>query len=397
MKLSNLFAAGLLAWATAACSSDGDTPRDVPTESDDDAVEGDDDEAAPNEGKRDAGASGGEGKVDASKPRGEGTPDASVSKIDAAGRDSATAKPDAGSAQGSGDASSGTDAGAVDQEPEEACKPADKKPDPMNVPLSSIRRYAGMTIAPAKGPLKPVIESDPGFPDWTVYRPEKLGDGRKNPIMVWANGGCSRDGTYFSKFLLEVASYGIVAIADGKPNGSGMRSLGPDGAPQKSALDWIIAENDRPCSQYYRKLDVTKTAAMGQSCGGLMTLGASSDKRLTTVGIFNSGLFEKDQKIFDGLHTPVGYFIGGESDIAYAQAEGDVELITKVPLFYGNLDVGHFATWAQDNAGEFGRVGAAWLRWHLLEDPEAKKIFSGADCELCKPPSKWVVEKKMME
>src|SRR5262249_14391909 len=158
--------------------------------------------------------------------------------------------------------------------------PADKKPDPTNIPVSAIKRYQGMTVAPAKGPYKPVIESDPGFPDWTVYHPEKLGE-IKHPIVVWANGGCARDGTYFSKLLLEVASHGFVAVADGKPNGSGTRSLGPDGAPQISALDWIIAENERPCSQYYHKLDVTKTAAAGQSCGGLMTLGASKDKRLT--------------------------------------------------------------------------------------------------------------------
>jgi hypothetical protein len=309
--------------------------------------------------------------------------DANVATLDAAA--------DADATSGAVDASVVPDAG-----PTVACNPADKKPEPTNMPITSIKRYQGMTVAPAKGPYKPVLESDPGFPDWTVYRPEKLGD-IKHPILVWANGGCSKDGTYFSKFLLEVASYGFVAVADGKPNGSGTRPLGSDGAPQISALDWIIKENERPCSQYYHKLDVSKTAAAGQSCGGLMTLGASKDKRLSTVIIFNSGLFERDQAIYSGLHAPMAYFIGGSSDIAFDQAEADVKAISTVPLFYGNLDVGHFATWAQDNAGEFGRVGVSWLKWKLMADPAAEKMFAGPDCELCKPPSMWKVAKKMMD
>lgn len=279
---------------------------------------------------------------------------------------------------------------------EVACNPRDRKASPKNVPVTSIQRYARTGIAPAKGPYKPVLESDPGLPEYTVYRPATLGT-IKHPILVWANGGCSKDGTYFSKFLLEVASHGFVVVADGKPNGTGTRSLGANGAPLIKALDWILKENERPCSQYYHKLDVQKTAVAGQSCGGLMALGASSDKRLSTVIVFNSGLFQRDQKIYRGLHTPIAYFIGGSSDVAYAQAEADVKAINTVPLFYGNLDVGHFATWAQDNAGEFGRVGIQWLKWQLMGDPSAERVFSGPDCELCKPPSKWKVVKKNLK
>jgi hypothetical protein len=265
-----------------------------------------------------------------------------------------------------------------------------------NFPVSGINRYKTTGVAAAKGPYKPVIETDSTLPGYTIYRPEKLGD-LPHPVLVWGNGGCSRDGTYFSKFLLEVASHGFVAIADGAPNGTGTRGITPDGKPLISALDWILKENERPCSQFYQKLAATKTAVAGQSCGGLMALGASSDKRLSTVIVFNSGLFQRDQKIYSGLHAPMAYFIGGSSDIAFPQAEADTKAINTVPLFYGNLDVGHFATWSQDNAGEFGRIGIQWLKWRLMDDPAAEKVFSGPDCELCKPPSKWKVSKKMME
>ena len=132
-----------------------------------------------------------------------------------------------------------------------------------------------MTKEPTTGPLKPVLEADPGLADWTVYRPEMLGGERKHAILVWANGGCLRNGTLYGQWLLEIASHGFIALADGAPQAAGadpsaggQRGFGADGKPQQMAIDWIVAENDRPCSQYYQKVDVTKIAVAGRSCGG---------------------------------------------------------------------------------------------------------------------------------
>jgi hypothetical protein len=362
-------------------ASDDDDKSD---DRDDDGKSDDGDGTTP---ARDAGKAPG---ADASKPTGNG-------KVDAGTPSDSGTKPSADAGRGDTTPTPTVDAGKVPvEEPAVACNPADKKPDPKNFAPADINRYKGMTLATPTGPYGAVIETDPAMPEYTIYRPMKLGE-IKHPVIVWANGGCSKDGTYFSKWLLELVSHGFVAVSDGTPNGSGSRSIGNNGAPQIKALDWIIAENERPCSQYYHKLDVTKTAASGQSCGGLMSLGASGDKRLSTVVIFNSGMFETDQKIYGGLHAPMAYFIGGMDDIAYPQAETDVKAISTVLLFYGNLDVGHFATWAEDNAGEFGRVGVNWFKWRLLGDVTAEKEFSGADCALCKAPSKWKVQKKMMD
>lgn len=282
--------------------------------------------------------------------------------------------------------------------PTVACNPKDMLPEAKNVPLDSITGSSNPApIVPAKGPLTPVVEHDPGLDSHTVYRPMVLEE-RKLPIVVWANGGCVKNGTMFARFLLEIASHGFVIVADGQPNGSGGGSLSTDGGPQKMAMDWIVAENERPCSKYYHKLDTTKIAAMGQSCGGLMTLGASSDPRLTTAVIWNSGLFQRDDMIYKGLHTPIAYIIGGPDDVAYPQAESDFEAINNVPFFYGNLGVGHTGTYAQDNGGEFAQVGIAWLKWQLYGEmsPTTSGMFLGADCALC-TNSMWTVEKKMME
>ena len=331
---------------------------------------------------------------------GAGTGMAAGSGGTAASAGSAAGGAAAGASAGMGGASGA--AGAPD--PGVACNPADKTPDPTKGSFTDIPGYEGLTMEPTTGPEKPILENDPGLADWTVYRPDDLGGGEtQHPVLVWANGGCLQNGTLYGQWLLELASHGYIAIADGKPQPAGADPAaggirtGAGAEPQVMAAEWIIAENDRPCSQYYRKVDVAKIAVAGQSCGGIMSMAAAGDDKIATAIIFNSGLFAADQAIYSALHTPIAFFIGGMSDIAYSNAERDVMNIDNVPLFYGNLDVGHGATWMERNAGEFGRVGLGWLDWQLKGDATAEKMFVGADCELCKPPSDWVVEKKMID
>jgi hypothetical protein len=298
---------------------------------------------------------------------------------------------------GAGAASPDAGVSQIDAGPAAVCDPKDRTPEATVVPINTIKdNQNSAPIMPAKGPMAPVVvEQDPGLKTHTVFRPMTLPDTTKLPIVVWAEGGCVKNGTLFGRFLLEIASYGFVIVADGTPNGTGMGQLTTDGVPQTKAMDWIVAENSRPCSKYYHKLDTTKIAAMGQSCGGLMTLGAAGDPRLTTVVIWNSGLLQKDQKIYDSLHVPMAYFIGGDNDVSHPQAEADFAAITKVPVFYANLPVGHFATYSQDGGGEFGRVGIGWLKWQLYGDTteNGQGMFAGPDCGLCKG-TMWTVQKK---
>lgn len=182
-----------------------------------------------------------------------------------------------------------------------ACAPADKKPDPTSVPFTILSGYESMTEAPTTGPNKPVMETDPGLPEWTIYRPETFDEG-PHPVLAWAEGGCLKNGTLHGQWLLEVASWGYIVLADGIPvdangavEGAGMRS-DQGGAAQSGALDWIIAENERPCSQYYHKVTVDKLAVAGQSCGGFMSLAAAADERVTTALICDSGLFSRSYR-----------------------------------------------------------------------------------------------------
>lgn len=254
---------------------------------------------------------------------------------------------------------------------------------------------------PPSGPYGVIIEHDSTLDTHTIYRPANLG-AIKHPVMAWANGACKKSGLLFAEFLAEIASHGIVIIADGpplpekrtppqqsrepmpRPNPS---SLKLDGKPQLAAIDWIEARNKEQSNRFFNKIDMSKVAAMGMSCGGLMTYGASSDKRITTIGIWNSGLLEPNAAIFAGLHSSVLIVTGGPQDVAYPNGLRDFETMpAAIPIFYAvRPAIGHSGTYSEDNGGPFGEVAVAWIKWQLLKDGSAasKGMFVGERCALC--------------
>ena len=171
-----------------------------------------------------------------------------------------------------------------------------------------------------------------------------------------------------------------------------------NGSALIAAIDWMDKEVKDSKSRFYQKVDTTHVAAMGMSCGGLMSYGASNDPRIATVGIWNSGMFDpKDQKIIDGIHTSVIIITGGESDIAHDNGKNDFAVMPpRVPIFYGVYpSVGHGGTYNLDNGGPFGQVAVAWLKWQLQGDNSAKGkgYFVGEKCALC-TDSNWQVQSR---
>ena len=112
---------------------------------------------------------------------------------------------------------------------------------------------------------------------------------------------------------------------------------------------------------------------------GLMAYNVSADPRVATVGIWNSGLLQPDEKIFAGLHSSVIIITGGESDIAYANGKRDFETMpARIPVFYGVYpSVRHGGTYNEDNGGAFGVAAVAWLKWQLMNDTSAN-VFTTA-------------------
>lgn len=281
------------------------------------------------------------------------------------------------------------------------------------------------------GPYAVSIISEPSLASHTVYRPTDLAGftgAKKLPVVAWGNGACSNAGLLFQTFLKQVASHGFVVIASGPKDapmpsfssGGGADLISPDpNSGIKSgrtkdedlikAIDWALAENARAGSPYQGKLDPTKVAVMGQSCGGLQATVAAADPRVKTAIIWNSGTFgptgqtptrsmsAATRESVQRFHAPVAYFLGGPTDVAYPNGKADFANIREggVPVFLGSIHSGHGGTYNHVGGGWFGEVGVAWLKWRLNGDAASARYFQGADCILCRDPI-WEVAKKNM-
>jgi hypothetical protein len=260
------------------------------------------------------------------------------------------------------------------------------------------------------GPYKAVMFSENSLATHTLFRPKDLsGFSGKNklPIIAWGNGACANSPWEHVNFLSEVASYGFLVIAIGPMPQEGERGRGTSTSSQLTdAINWAIAQSKDKTSPYYNKIDTTKIAVSGMSCGGLQTLETAPDPRVTTAVICNSGILPTPSSGMAGmpgltkdhlakLHTPTLYILGGEKDIAYNNGMDDFKRINHVPVFVANMDVGHGGTYSQPHGGEFAKVATAWYQWQLKGDNEAAKQFTGNSPGLSKNAN-WKVEKKNM-
>ena len=260
------------------------------------------------------------------------------------------------------------------------------------------------------GPYKAIALQESSLLTHTVFRPQDLsafGNSKKLPIIAWGNGACANSPWEHVNFLSEVASNGFLVVAIGPLPMEGEKGKGSSKSSQLTdAIDWAIAQNNDRSSPLYNKIDITKIAVSGMSCGGLQTLESAPDKRVTTAVIYNSGLFVVRRSGMGGmpdlpkehlkkLHTPTLYVLGGEKDIAYSNGMDDFKNINHVPVFVANMDVGHGGTYAQPHGGEFAKVATAWYNWQLKGDKKAAKWFIGNPPGLAADKN-WKVEKKNM-
>jgi dienelactone hydrolase len=275
------------------------------------------------------------------------------------------------------------------------------------------------------GPFPALMEQDPGLSTHTVYRPQDMSklNGQKLPVLAWGNGACVNAGDSFKNFLTEIASHGFLAIAIGpistatpKPptRSPAAERSGPNGPASMSsqlldAVDWAIAENNRKNSPYFGKVDTAHIAVMGQSCGGIQTFAVAVDPRIKLMGIWNSGILIPDpnrngpamedvrKEQLAKVHSPIFFFTGDKSDVAYPNGLDDFQRLTNVPAFHAYKDgMGHGGTYREPNGGELGKIASALLLWQLKGDKDAAKMFEGKDCGLCQDP-KWHVSKKNMK
>lgn len=173
------------------------------------------------------------------------------------------------------------------------------------------------------GPVSYAVS--PQFPGYTVYNPPKAAAGEKFPVILWANGMCSDDGSGFSSFLLEVSSHGYIIVANGEP-GSGMsKQAGQD--KMKKALELV---DKQAGTGVLANADKTRIAAAGQSCGGMNTYLMANEPRIKCIGIFDGAKGPAKFK------SPVGFFVGGTSDLAWSNVSRGHSVLHRYTNLYKN-------------------------------------------------------------
>jgi predicted esterase len=171
-----------------------------------------------------------------------------------------------------------------------------EKPAPANETVSRTVEDGGT------GPYKSILVGDSTLATHTIFRPKDLsvfGEKNKLPIIAWGNGACVNSPWESLNFHSEIASHGFLVIAIGPAEtvatpGRGARGGAAGGGTKSSqlldAVDWATSQNSNPASIYYNKIDTSKVAVLGHSCGGLQAIEVSPDKRITTTLVCNSGI-----------------------------------------------------------------------------------------------------------
>lgn len=279
----------------------------------------------------------------------------------------------------------------------------------------SVERVAAANALPeltGSGPYPALLEVDLALPNATIYRPAILGrlGRRKLGVLIWGNGGCSNDGASARAHLAQIASHGYLVIAPGRPLTGPATAPGAP-APElmkttiqdlRSALDWVLAENDREGSPYFGLIDPKAAAVAGHSCGGMQAILLADDRRIQTAIVHNSGIFPllpdnpplvmHDERL-KGLRHSVLFVLGGQSDIAWKFGKESFGRIGAIPAVLASRELGHGGTFSQPHGGEVAKIAVDWLEWQLRSSKDAAATFVGADCGLCRDQA-WTIEKK---
>ena len=299
-----------------------------------------------------------------------------------------------------------------------------------------------MPVAPAKAQAQAtnvVREAIPDLPGRYIYRPADFASRmEKMPVIVWANGGCSRNDQDWKGLYEHWAGAGYVVITMSEPgakprpkaeydriraliaaeqNGTASpRAARPAGAGmpartketldmQAEAIDWVDRSYSATEGVYAGKLDVTRIAAAGNSCGGVTSLHlAAQDPRVKSVYVLSGSSVGPDATIEEvgavlgTVTAPSLWIVGGPEDAARGAAEIDFAAIRPetpaVLLRRSSFDHAQM-TFEPSIQRDAASIGLTWFDATLRGEADAARLLITQGCLECEP-ARWSIWAKNM-
>ncbi len=250
------------------------------------------------------------------------------------------------------------------------------------------------------GPFATVTENEVGpqagtapdggtAPRFTMFRPKDMAQGGLcHPVITWGNGTNVTPAIY--KVLLNnLASHGFVVIGS---NSTNVAQGNP--APMLVGVTWVLEQNDTASSALYHRIDTTHIGATGHSQGAMATTQVSADSHITTSVPIEGASAQKN------LHGPAMFFCGGQDTlVGCSGAQSAINAVTTLPAMYAeylSVDHGSWMTFSGSKPSPVETTVTAWMRVHLMGDPELRSWFYGASCKLC-TDSAWQITQKNMD
>jgi predicted dienelactone hydrolase len=219
-----------------------------------------------------------------------------------------------------------------------------------------------------------------------VFHPVNMAAGR-HPLVIWGNGTHASPASY--RDLLEHwASHGFVVAAAMAPNAG-------RGVEMRNCMSMLLDENLRDGSVFQHKIDPARIGVAGHSQGGGGALMLGRDLRVTTTMAIQPYILGlgHNPSASENQNGPLLLLSGAEDMTASPESnQQPVFDQADVPVTWLTLrGATHMAP--MSTGGSFRGPMTAWLRWMLLDDSQAARLFEGENCVLC-TDERWMVRRK---
>ncbi|CAI6333614.1 unnamed protein product [Periconia digitata] len=238
----------------------------------------------------------------------------------------------------------------------------------------------GSSTTGGTGPYKSIYYEDPSLPEHTIFMPAQPPTDKKMPVVLWGNGQCYGDGLAYGGFLSQVASYGIVVIANGWVSTSSRNKYQGDITKNLAyltdSITWIQGKAGQAGN--FSTVDAAALGVAGHSCGGYQTIEMRKDSRVKMLAPF--GYFTEQAQWAADIKVPVGAFVGEyDTSIALPQLRGGwPRLPASTPGWWGTYPrTDHGGTFDQANGGVWAVSLARWILFTLTGDAESGQYFKG--------------------